>query len=132
MDAFLHGLGWYNLLGSLLLLAMVRPRLADLVFTRLTENGRVPHDAGPFGAVWLWWAGATNLFLGVVLVRAVDWPAAIQREVALGAIAVYALMEVGLIAAHVRRRMPLGRGVWVTHGLWLGQLGWAVAALMPV
>lgn len=130
METFLLGIGWYNLLGSFILLAMVRPGLADLVFTRLTEIGRVPHQAGPFGAIWIWWAGVTNLFLGVVMVRATAWPSEVQGEVALGALGVYALMELGLIAAHARGRMPLGRGVWVTHGLWLGQLGWGVAAFV--
>jgi hypothetical protein len=130
MSGFLEAIGWYNVAGSFVLMAMMVPSIADRVLRRYSEVGSAPYESGPYGALWLWWAATTNLFLGFVMVRAVHWAQDAQRDVSLGAFGVYFLMELALIIAHIRRRIPLGRGVWVVHVMWWAQLGWAAVAIV--
>ncbi len=127
MTDFLLWVGSYNLLGAGLLMAMHHDRVADFVLRRATEIVSVPFVHGAWSRMWLWWAAAVNLFLGAVMVRAGRWPVEVQREVVLGAVVVYVVMYV--VLAWGGRGPRFGRGVWVTHALWLAQIGWGAWTL---
>ncbi len=127
MSTFLFAVGAYNLVGAVVLAAMLADPVLDLVLRRLTEIAAEPVAHGPWSRLWLGWAAAVNLFLGFVMLRAAAWPAALQREVTAAALAVYLLMTVLLVAG--ARRPGLGRGRWITLALWLAQLGWGAWAL---
>jgi hypothetical protein len=124
MASFLLWIGAYNVLGSLVLMAMHSERVAELVLRRGTEIVPGPYRHEGFARMWLWWAAGTNLFLGVVMVRALAWPLAVQREVTLLAVGVYALLW--LVAVAGLRRPRYGRGIYALHPLWLGQIGWGL------
>ena len=127
MSTFLFTIGAYNLVGAIVLAAMLADPVLDLVLRRLTEVATAPVAHGPWSRLWLGWAAAVNLFLGFVMLRAAAWPAALQREVTAAALAVYLLMTALLVAG--ARRPGLGRGLWITLALWLAQLGWGAWAL---
>ncbi len=128
MTHFLTYVGWYNLLGPVLLFAMQSERVADLVLRRGTEFVARPYTHGDFGRMWLWWAGAANGALGFLMVRAARWPPAMQRDVIVAALAVYAVLFAAMALG--ARPPKYGRGVWVTHGLWVAQLAWGLYALV--
>ncbi len=128
MDTFLHWIGAYNVVGPVVLMLMHRDAVADLVLRRATETVTVPFVHGMGSRMWLWWAASTNLFMGVIMVRAASWPPDVQREVIAGAVCVYAIMLAVLVVAH--RAGGMGRGVWVTYGLWVAQIAWGVATLV--
>jgi hypothetical protein len=125
MAAFLWWIGLYNLFGSLVLAAMHQRAFADFMLRRATEVIAEPYEHGAFGRLWLWWAAATNAFLGAIMIRAATWPAPQQRDVAVGAIGVYAIMYVVVIVG-ARRPKYSPRGVAALHVLWLAQIGWGV------
>lgn len=128
MDRFLTWIGFYNLLAPLLFLPMLySERFADMVLRRATEIIAEPYAHGPYGAMWLLWVAAANAFLGAVMLLARGWPAQAQAQVTALVLAVYAVMWLGLIVG--ARGPRWGRGVWVTHGLWIAQLAWGVTAL---
>ncbi len=127
MTSFLWWIGLYNLLGPLVLGAMHDERVANFVLRRATEVVAVPYEHGAFGRMWLWWAATTNGFVGAVMMLATRWPEAAQREVALCAFAVYAVLYVVLWVGG--RGEKWGRGVPVVHGLWLAQLTWCAWGL---
>jgi hypothetical protein len=126
MSTFLLWIGAYNVLGAFALMAMHDDRVADLVLRRGTEIVRAPYRHEGHARMWLWWAAMTNLFLGVIMVRASRWPAEMQRDVTLGAVGVYAI---GWVAVLVGMRAPrYGRGRYALHPLWLGQMAWGLWA----
>jgi hypothetical protein len=127
MTTFLTYIGWYNLLGPVLLFALQSERIADLVLRRGTEIIAQPYEHGPYGRLWLWWTAGANGALGFVMVRAVEWPRAAQNDVVAAALFVYAVLW---LAMGIGARPPrYGRGVWATHGLWAGQIGWGLYVL---
>ncbi|MEB3204356.1 MAG: hypothetical protein VKP57_06610 [Candidatus Sericytochromatia bacterium] len=128
MSAFLEIIGWYNLLGSLFLLAMLHPAVANTLlhaWTRILAN---PWQHPPLGRLWLAWAGACNLCLGYLMVRAASWPDAVQHDVVAGTTGVYALMVVVLMVGG--RGPAFGAGIPVVYALWLAQMAWGLWALL--
>jgi len=89
VEDFLRWVGAYNVLGALLLMLMHFDRVADVALRVVTEVVPQPYRHEGYARMWLWWAAMTNLFLGVVMVRAADWPPSVQREVIVCAIGVY-------------------------------------------
>lgn len=124
---FLLYIGLYNLLGLPLFAALQHPKLATALLVRWTELFQAPMEYGRFGRLWMWWIGSLQGFMGTIMLLALRWPEQLQREVIIVTVSVYALMEVVLIVGG--RRPQFGRGVWVTHGLWLAQIGWGLWAL---
>jgi hypothetical protein len=124
---FLTYIGGYNLLGAPLLFAMLSPGIADLILRRGTEIVTEPVAHLGLARLWLWWAASAQLFVGGVMLLARRWPLDAQRDVVACALVLYGAMYVALLVGG--RRPGFGRGVFVTHALWLGQLGWGVVAL---
>ncbi len=128
MDAFLLWIGAYNALAPLVFVPMVcSDRFADLVLRRATEIIAEPYAHGPYERLFLWWVATTNGALGLLMILARRWDPSAQREVAIVVVGVYACMWlVMLIGA---RGPKWGRGIWVTHALWLAQLAWGIHAI---
>lgn len=124
MASFLSWIGLYNLLGSVLLMAMYYDPVADFVLRKGTEVVSEPYRHEGYARMWLWWAAITNVFMGVVMWRAAGWPVDVQREVTLYAVAVYFL---GWLAVVFKMKSPrYARGRWALHPLWLGQMAWGL------
>lgn len=128
MDAFLFWIGLYNLTAPVLFVPMLfSERFADLILRRATEIIAEPYVHGPFGRMWLLWVTVANTGLGALMIFARAWPPAAQRQVAFVILGVYAAMWIGMLVG--ARGPRWGRGVYVTHGLWLAQMGWCAWAL---
>ena len=130
MVTFLRWVGGYNIVGSLVMMAMHFDSVADAVLRRTMEVVPERYETRGFARMWLWCTAITNLFLGAVMFRAADWPVEVQREVALFAVGVY---FIGWIAVCVGMRRPrYGRGIYALHPLWLGQAAWGLWAWQSV
>ena len=127
MATFLRVIGGYNIFGALIMMAMHYNPVADFFMRRGTEIVADRYEHLGYARMWLWSAAMTTLFLGVVMVRAVDWPVRVQREVALYAVGVYLIGWLAVCAG--MRRPRYGRGVYALHPLWLGQMAWGVWAV---
>ncbi|MBK9752400.1 MAG: hypothetical protein IPO88_02630 [Nannocystis sp.] len=80
MSGFLFWIGAYNALGAFIVMAMHFDGVADAVLRRATEVVDRPYHHEGYARMWMWWAAMVNLFMGLVMVRAAGWPAAVQRE----------------------------------------------------
>src|SRR5204863_8820588 len=103
MRTFLLIVGAYNILGSLILLAFLSARRAELVLGKWLQVLGQPYDHGVHGPMWLLWSMMSNLGLGAIMVLASRWPIAPAREVTYVAIGVYAL---GVIVVACGLRSP--------------------------
>ena len=126
MGQFLLWIGVYNIFGAVLLLLMQSDAVADVVLRKVTEIAPEPYKHEGYSRMWLAWVAMTNLFVGVVMVRAVAWPVSVQREVTLYAVGLYVLGEIGVIVG--MRRPRYARGIYALHPLWLAQMGWGLWA----
>jgi hypothetical protein len=131
MESFLWWIGLYNAVGAALLpLFALSPRLASKLLVEWTEIVTPPYDHGAHGGLWLWWAGAANGFLGVIMMLATRWGESAQREVVMGAIGVYGVMWLLAVSALWSPRYRR-RGLYaVVFVMWPPQIGWGVAALL--
>lgn len=127
MSGFLFWIGAYNALGAVIVMAMHFDVVADVVLRRVTEVVEQPYRHEGYARMWMWWAAMVNLFMGLVMVRAAGWPAAVQREVAVLAVGVYIFGWLCVVFG--LRRPRYGRGIYALHPLWLGQAGWGAWAV---
>lgn len=124
MSDFLLWIGLYNLIGSIMLMAMHFEKIADILLRRATEIIAEPYLHGAYGRLWLWWAATMNLFVGVVMLLATRWEKVVQQEIILAVVGIYVLMY--LVMVFGGRKPKYGSGIYVTHVLWLIQIVWGI------
>lgn len=128
MNQFLLYIGMYNVTGALLLMLLNSEKIADTILRKYTEIINDPYSHGPFGRLWLWWASTSNLFLGIVMILSSRWHETAQKEVIIVAITTYAIMYLVMIIGG--RKPKYGRGIIVTHALWILQISWGIWAIL--
>ena len=128
MHQFLLYIGIYNVAGSLLLMLFNSEKVADSILRKYTEIISEPYLHGPFGRLWLWWAASSNLCLGMIMIIASRWNEHVQREVILIAIGTYLIMYFVMIIGG--KKPKYGRGLIVTHVLWVLQISWGIWSLI--
>lgn len=77
--------------------------------------------------MWLWWAASANFFLGLVMVLSTRWGGVAQKEEVILVLMTYALMFVVMLVGG--RKPKFGRGIYVTHLLWIAQISWGIWAI---
>lgn len=128
MTNFLLYIGIYNVIGALLLVFMNSEIIADKVLRKYTEIISIKYSHGPFSKLWLWWAASSNLFLGMIMILSTRWNEQIQKEVIMIAIGVYVIMYLVMIFG--AKKPKYGRGIIVTHLLWIFQITWGSWTLL--
>ena len=123
MQSFLLWVGLYNVVGSLALIALLREAYAEKVLGKWLQLLGVPYSHGDHGRMWIWWSMCTNLGLGALMMLASRWPTAMQREVTIVVVAVYAIM-LGVLVAATRSPRYRASGLWGTAMLWVAQIAW--------
>ena len=126
-ELFFLAIGYYNLVGSFLLYAMLSKKLADSVLRTWCQIIAFDYDVGKYGSLWLCWAATTNLFYSYMNIMAAKWDKNVQYQVLLGNIIVYGVFLVLAIAA--TRNKNYASGNFVTIGLCGFWLGWTVYLL---
>ncbi len=102
--------------------------IADTVLRKATEIIAVQYTHGLFGRLWLWWAATMNLFLGSIMLLATRWDEFVQKEICAVVAIAYSIMYLVLLFGG--KKPKYGRGVFITHLLWLGQIAWALYVLL--
>ena len=96
---FLYFVGYWNLLGSIVLYLMVNEAIADRVLRQWTEIIAHSYSVGKYGTMWLWWAATTNLFFGLVNIFAAAWEPSAKTVILYGDLFVYGILLVPALAA---------------------------------
>lgn len=128
MNDYLFYIGWYNLIGAVLIASLHVESFAKTFLNKVTEIALYPYEHGKFGKMWLWWAASANFFLGYIMLRSASWPIEIQQDITVASLIVYAIMFLVLIVGG--RQPTFGRGVYVTYFLWIAQIAWGMFALI--
>ena len=127
MDDFLLYIGIYNALGLPLLGAMTDERAANFLLRTATEVLTEKIELTLEAKLFLWWAATTNGALGALMLLSRGFPPLAQVQVAACVVGVYFLMWLVMLAG--ARGPRFGRGIWVCHGLWIGQMAWGAWAI---
>ena len=130
MTTYLWWIGSVNGLGFFLLLGAMSDHFADGLLRRWTKilPDDQPYRHSDYSRVWLWWAVIGTGFYAGINIIATDWPAEYARVIVWGNVYAYGFFELLAIAA--TRSPRYGRGIWVTHVLWIAQGGWGVVAAL--
>ncbi|NJP10364.1 MAG: hypothetical protein HC866_13550 [Leptolyngbyaceae cyanobacterium RU_5_1] len=124
---FLLAIGYWNLIGSIVLYLMLNEAIADKILRQWIEIITVPYDVGKYGSLWLVWAASTNTFFSVINVLAVHWARTSQVVVVCGDLFVYGIFLLSIIV--VLNDKNYGRGLYVSIFLTIFWMLWAIYSL---
>ena len=127
METFLLAVGYWNLIGSLVLYLMLKPTLADKILRLWTGIIAQPYEIGKYGALWLLWAATTNTFLGVINIFAAQWEFTSQTIIIYADLFVYGVFLISAIAA--LKNVNYGKGHFLNILLFLLWILWATYSL---
>jgi hypothetical protein len=125
--AFFWVIGVYNVVGGLAFAACVSERVSDVLLGKTLQIVKQPYTHGEHGPLWVVAASGGTVFLGLVNVAAVRWPASARAEVALFDAITYGAALFGVFAA-LKSPRYVRAGLYACVVLWLAQIAWALAA----
>lgn len=124
---FLRSVGYWNLLGSLVLYLMVNEAIADRILRGWTEIIAYPYSVGKYGVVWLLWAATTNTFFGVINIFAATWEPSAKTVILYSDLFVYGILLLPAIAA--LKNENYSKGLLITVLLGIFWILWALYLL---
>lgn len=120
--------GWWLLAGSVVFMGCVVESFADKLLRQWTAILSQPYTHGPYGHIFVLWAGMLNVALGAFLILAPDWDPEARRAVLIATNVGYAIFFGLAIAA--LRSPKYGPGMWVSTVLWGTLLAWGAVAMV--
>lgn len=128
MDTFLLALGWWNFVGSIMMLFMVYQPFGHNVLVVWTRIFRDDFVLNYWGKLWLLWAAGINIFFGLMHIMAVKWGYLdVKLFLIKMDIAIYAIFVLLVIWGISAKRM--GSGVYSVFVVFLVWLTWAILSL---
>lgn len=127
---FLLAIGYWNLIGSIVLYLMLNPAIADKLLRQWIEITTFSPDLGKYGSIWLLWAATTNTFFSVINIYAVHWSTSSKVTVIWGDSFVYCIFLLPMIV--VFNNENYGRGLYVSILLSIFWILWAVYSLFTI
>jgi hypothetical protein len=127
IKAFFLAIGYWNLVGSFVLYAMLSPKFADNILRIWCQIIAFDYDVGKYGSLWLWWAATANLFYSYINIMAARWDKSVQYHILLGNIIFYGVFF--LLGIGATRNKNYANGNLVNLSLCIFWLGWAVYLL---
>lgn len=73
MDNFLLAVGWWNFVGSIMMLGALNQSFGQKLFNEWTQIFKTPFVLDYWGKVWFVWATGINIFFGLINIVAVSW-----------------------------------------------------------
>jgi hypothetical protein len=130
MSTYLTFIGVMNALGALLMVGALKSSVSDLLLRRYTFilPADRPFEHSAYSHIWLWWAIIATAVLSACNFVAAGWPTEYARTIVMADIGAYSAFELLAIGGTITRRY--GPGIWIAHGLWIGQAAWGVATLL--
>jgi hypothetical protein len=127
---FLLSVGYWNLIGSIVLYLMLNQAFADKVMREWTFIFAYPYDIGKYGSLWLLWAATTNTFYSIINIFAAQWDTEIQTTVIAGNVFIYGSFLILSILAI--KNENYGKGNYVNIILFLFWISWALYCLIKL
>jgi len=73
MNAFLTAIGWWNFLGSFIMVGMLNESFGKKLLNEWTQIFKENFTLNYWGKLWLFWAAGLNVFFGLVNIMSVQW-----------------------------------------------------------
>jgi len=132
---FFLSIGYWNVVGSIVLYLMLNQSIADKVMREWTWTFTQVHEIGEQGSLWLWWAATTNMFLGIINIFATGWESDSQAIVLWSDLFVYGMFLPPILIA-VRNsgsgKAKYGKGNYFHLLLICFWLLWTIYVLMSL
>lgn len=73
MDTYLFSIGWWNFIGSILIMGMLYQPFGQKMLVEWTQMFKEDFVLNYWGKLWLFWASGLNIFFGLINILAVYW-----------------------------------------------------------
>jgi hypothetical protein len=73
MDTYLQAIGWWNFVGSFMMLGFLYEPFGKKMLNEWTKIFRDDFVLDYWGKLWLFWAAGLNIFFGLINIVAVYW-----------------------------------------------------------
>ena len=128
MNTYLLAIGWWNLIGSLLMLGFVYEPLGQKVLNDWTMIFKDKFVLDFWGKLWCFWAAGMNIFFALVNILSVHWDYGHMKVFSIGYDVCAYTVFVALVVWGMRVGR-LGQGAYVALPLFGGWIIWGLLAL---
>jgi hypothetical protein len=73
MNTYLLAIGWWNLVGSILMLGLFNEWFGKKIFNEWSKIISTEYKLDYWGKFWLSWAIGTNIFFALINILSVKW-----------------------------------------------------------
>jgi hypothetical protein len=128
MDTFLLSLGWWNFIGSLMMLAFLYEPFGKKMLNDWTMIFVEEFTLNFWSKLWMAWAAGLNVFFGSVNILAVKWALPeLKIFLVISDLAAYLIFMILAIKAY--REKKLGSGAYSVFVIFAAWIIWGIAAL---
>ncbi len=128
MNTFLLAIGWWNLIGSVMMLGFVHEPFGQRVMNEWTMIFKEKFVLGYWGKLWCFWAAGLNIFFALVNILSVHWGFAPLQVFAVWSDLVAYTIFLGLIVWGLKAGR-LAQGAYVAIALFGAWIIWGVLAV---
>ena len=129
MDAYMTTLGWWNLVGSLIMIGFFNERFGQKMLNEWTGIFATRFTLNYWSKFWLGWAIGLNIFFGIINICAVFW-AQVELKVVIISFDIAAYVAFILLCIWGKRTGHTGPGLYscyIIFGIWLA---WGIFTFM--
>lgn len=129
MKTFILALGWWNLVGSFLMLGFLNESFGRKMLNEWTKIFANEFRLEYWSRLWLFWAAGMNIFFGLINIMAAAWDfTPLTRFLVLSDLVSYAAFLA--LAVRARVKGQLGIGGYSVLVIFTGWLLWGVSTLV--
>ena len=127
MDNYLLAVGWWNFVGSIMMLAMLYQPFGKKVLNEWCAFFKPEFVLDYWGKLWFFWAAGLNVFFGLINIKSVQWGYDEVKSFLIWADLVAYFICIGLVIWGMKEG-KMGSGVysvlvifsaWIAWGLWV-------------
>lgn len=131
MDNYLQAIGWWNFVGSVLMLGCLHQPFGKKMFNEWTMIFTTEFQLDYWGKLWFVWATGINIFFGLVNIKVVEWGTMEFKEFIIWFdIIAYVLFV--FMAAWGQKVKRCGSGVYSAYFIFLFWIVWGILSLFDI
>jgi len=127
METYLLAIGWWNFLGSLMMLGFIYEPFGQKVLNEWTLIFKDRFKLDYWGQLWCFWAAGLNVFFGLMNIMAAEWQYKDVQTFLIWTDVISYILFLGLIVWGLNSgRLATGAYtaiiifcVWITWGIWV-------------
>ncbi len=128
MKLFLLTLGWYNFLGSLLMIGFFNEAFGRKILNEWTKIFREEFTLSYWSRLWLFWAIGLNIFFGLINIMAAAWNYhELLRFLVVSDIVAYGCFFLLTVRAYLLKYLDVGG--YAVFVIFAGWLIWGISTL---